>query len=86
VVSKLNKYSFVNGCRKITYVHTRYNAQPRIFTWAIQQPGDKSEKIMIGSNVWIGRGSIILPGSVIEDGVIIGAHSVVKGHLKANCM
>jgi acetyltransferase-like isoleucine patch superfamily enzyme len=45
---------------------------------------DKSEKIAIGNNVWIGRGCIILPGTVIEDGVIIGANSVVSGHLQAN--
>ena len=48
--------------------------------------GDISSKITIGNNVWIGRGTIILPGSVIEDGVIVGAHSVIKGNLKANCM
>ena len=47
---------------------------------------DKSEKIMIGNNVWIGRGCIVLPGSVIEDGVIVGANSVVKGTLKGNCL
>jgi acetyltransferase-like isoleucine patch superfamily enzyme len=52
-----------------------YNGQP-----------DKREEIIIGNNVWIGRGTIVLPGSVIEDGVIVGAHSVVKGCLKANCM
>lgn len=47
---------------------------------------DKSEKIIIGNNVWIGKGCIILPGAVIEDGVIVGAHSVVKGCLKANAV
>jgi len=50
-----------------------------------QQP-DKFEEIIIGDNVWIGRGCLILPGSIIENGVIVGAHSVVKGRLKANCM
>jgi len=48
-----------------------------------QQP-DLSEAIIIGNNVWIGRGTIVFPGSVIEDGVIVGAHSVVKGRLTAN--
>lgn len=38
--------------------------------------------ISIGNNVWIGRGCIIMPGTVIEDGVVIGANSVVKGVLK----
>jgi len=50
-----------------------------------KQP-DRFEEIIIGDNVWIGRGCVILPGSVIENGVIVGAHSVVKGILKANCI
>lgn len=33
----------------------------------------------LGNNIFIGAGSIILAGSVIEDNVIIGAHSVVSG-------
>lgn len=48
--------------------------------------GDSSAEIVIGNNVWIGRGCIILPGSIIEDGVIVGAHSVVKGRLNADSM
>jgi len=44
---------------------------------------DQQDSIKIGNNVWIGRGCVILPGTVIEDGVIIGANSVVKGHLQA---
>lgn len=42
---------------------------------------DISSPIIIGNNVWIGRGCIILPGTVIEDGVVVGANSVVKGIL-----
>lgn len=45
---------------------------------------DSSEAIVIGNNVWIGRGTIVFPGAVIEDGVIVGAHSIVKGRLAAN--
>jgi len=41
-------------------------------------------KIKIGNNVFIGLNCIILPSTVIEDNVIIGAGSVVRGHLKAN--
>lgn len=42
---------------------------------------DISSPIIIGNNVWIGRGCIILPGTVIKDGVVVGANSVVKGTL-----
>lgn len=37
--------------------------------------------IKIGNNVFIGLGAIILPGTTIEDDVVIGAGSVVKGHI-----
>lgn len=35
--------------------------------------------ITVGSNVFIGRGSLIMPGTTIEDNVIVGAASVVRG-------
>ena len=42
---------------------------------------DQSEPVVIGNDVWIGRGCLIMPGSVIEEGVVVAAHSVVKGRL-----
>jgi acetyltransferase-like isoleucine patch superfamily enzyme len=45
---------------------------------------DLSEAIFIGNNVWIGRNCLICPGSIIEDGVVVGANSIVKGHLKCD--
>lgn len=48
------------------------------------QQADQSLSISIGNNVWIGRGCIIMPGTVIADNVIIGANSVVKGQLETN--
>jgi acetyltransferase-like isoleucine patch superfamily enzyme len=50
------------------------------------QQHDAASEIVIGNNVWIGRGSVILPGAVIEDGVIVAANSVVKGRLEAYSM
>lgn len=46
--------------------------------------GNSHASIRIGNNVWVGRGCIILPGTVIEDNVVIGANSVVKGKLFSN--
>ena len=40
--------------------------------------------IVIGNNVFVGKGSTILPGTFIEDNVIIGAGSIVRGVLKRN--
>lgn len=39
--------------------------------------------ITVGDRVWIGAGSIVLPGTVIEDDCTIGAGSVVLGRLDA---
>jgi acetyltransferase-like isoleucine patch superfamily enzyme len=37
--------------------------------------------ISVGNNVFIGLNSVILPGCVIEDNVVIGAGAVVRGHV-----
>lgn len=41
---------------------------------------------IIGNNVWIGSGVIILPGVKIGDNVVVAAGSVVTKNLKKNCM
>ena len=43
--------------------------------------GHSKGKIIIGNDVWIGDGVRILSGSKIDDGTIIGAGSVVAGHI-----
>lgn len=45
-------------------------------------PNDRSlvsVPVKIGNNVWIGENAVILPGTEIGDGCIIGANAVVKG-------
>ena len=37
--------------------------------------------ISIGNNVWIGAGAIILKNTIIEDNCIIGAGTIVQGHI-----
>lgn len=44
----------------------------------------KIANVIIGNNVFIGAGTIILPGSIIGDNIIIGAGSVVLGNLESN--
>lgn len=39
--------------------------------------GARTDKIVIGDNVWIGRGAMILPGVTIGDHSVVGAGSVV---------
>ena len=35
--------------------------------------------MIIGDNVWIGANTVILRGSIIDNGCVIGAGSVIKG-------
>ena len=44
----------------------------------------KFAEVIIGDNVYIGSGVIILPGTRIGDNVIIGAGAVVKGIVESN--
>lgn len=50
------------------------------------QSPTKVAPVALGNNVWIGAGSIILPGSVIGDHSVIGAGSVVCGHIPAKTL
>ena len=45
---------------------------------------DLIEKITIGNNVFIGMDTLLLPGSIVGDNVIIGAMSLVRGQLKSD--
>jgi len=46
----------------------------------------KMGKISIHDNVWIGFNSIILKGVTIGENAIIGAGSVVREDIPANCV
>ncbi len=45
-----------------------------------------AKPITIGSNVWVGGGSIILPGVEIADNAVIGAGSLVSKNIPANVL
>lgn len=53
---------------------------------AIKDGKYKSGDIIIGNNVWVGAGTIILRGTVIEDNCVIGAGTVIKEHVPANTL
>ncbi len=46
----------------------------------------KEKKILIGDHVWIGIDAFILYNSVIGNGSVIGARSLVKGKIPNNCV
>ena len=45
---------------------------------AVQDQPQKSSRVDIGDDVWVGAGSILLPGVEIGEGVVVAAGSVVK--------
>lgn len=47
---------------------------------------DTFSPIHVGSNVFIGLGTIILPGVTIGDNVVIGAGAVVTRDIPSNCV
>ena len=47
---------------------------------------DRFAPIQVGDNVFIGYGSIILPGTVIGNNTVIGAGSVVRGKVEGNAV
>ena len=48
----------------------------------IKEQKNNVAPIFIGSDVWIAATCNILKGTIIEDGAVIGAHSLVKGHVE----
>ncbi len=46
---------------------------------SIHDSGFATAPVVIGNNVWIGAGCVILRGTVIGDDCVVGAGSVVKG-------
>lgn len=55
------------------------NRWPSRFAAAEKLSDDIPQSVVIGNDVWIGRGSTVLPGSTIGDGCIIAAEAVVRG-------
>lgn len=43
-----------------------------------------SSPVIIGNNCWIGEGVVILQGTEIKNGCVIGAHSIVSGTIPEN--
>ena len=70
-----------------TAVHP-VSAEERIYTDEIGRSAIRTQTapVVIGNNVWIGGGAIILPGVTIGDNNVIGAGSVVTKSIPDNAV
>ncbi len=48
--------------------------------------GVKTANIVIGNDVWIGQGAIVMPGVTVHDGAVIGARAVVTKDVPEYCV
>jgi len=55
-------------------------------TQPIRDAGHRAAPIVIGANVWIGRGAIVLPGVHIGDRAVIGANAAVTHDVPAGAV
>ena len=89
----LNNNCLINSMDSITIgSHTIMGQDVKMYdhdhVYAVQgyrrNSGFKTAPIVIGENVWIGSGCIILKGTTIGDNCVIGAGSIIKGTIEAN--
>lgn len=77
---RIGDYAMISSNVSIIGANYRYDDLMK----PVCQQEKTSKGIEIGSNVWIGAGSVVLDGSTIGDGVIVAPNSVVTGKLPAN--
>jgi len=93
--SHLGAYCHVNVCYGCITIgnNVAIGPQTNLVAYSNHYKKDKlvtatylQKDIFIGNNVFIGSHVTVLPGSYIDDNVVIGANSLVKGHLKSGCI
>lgn len=90
-ISSINNIEIGDNCLLASNIlitdneHGSYNGKNQSSPYEI--PDNRklfSNPVKIGKNCWIGENVVILPGTTIGDGVIVGANSVVKGNFEEN--
>jgi acetyltransferase-like isoleucine patch superfamily enzyme len=78
-----------SNCSITSVTHEKYSLD-RSVTRGVPPVGKKVEAtvrpVVIGLNVWIGTGAIILPGVTIGDHSIVGAGAVVTKSIPEKCV
>ncbi len=83
----IGTHCYINGCAgltlgdRVTIAHGTMiftDSGPNTSPWLQQHYPITAAPIVIGSDVWIGAGAMILPGVTIGDKCVIGAGTVVR--------
>ena len=71
-------------CMFSNNIHIRSSDSHPIYDNDTEELINKDKEVNIGNHVWLAANCKILKGCVIEDGSVIGAHSIVTKHVPAN--
>lgn len=95
-ICAMEKVEIGDGCLFASHVyisdnsHGIYKGQGAIIHSSPNIPPDHREyvtkPVKIGNNCWLGEGVIVMPGVMIGDGCVIGAHSVVNNDIPPACI
>lgn len=91
-IASSNKVIIGNGClfaSKIFISDTSHGAYSQYGSSPDMPPNDRpliSSFVSIGDNVWLGENVVVLPGTTIGNGCIVGANSTVAKDLPDNCI
>lgn len=80
------KIIFGNNCLLSNNIEIHTSDYHGIYSLPDGLRSNPDADIIIGNNVWIGLGTMILKGTEIGNDCVIGAKSVVTGHYKYNNM
>ncbi|MBM3836651.1 MAG: AMP-binding protein [Verrucomicrobia bacterium] len=71
------------NCLISSHVHINGSGHPTFRDQPICEQGYVQEPVVIGRDVWLANSVNVLMGTTIEEGVIVGANSVISGHFPA---
>lgn len=77
---QLAPYASIYGSNHPTN-HLSTYVNPRLVGGAVGQFNDQRQ-VRVGNDVWLGHGSLVLPGVTIGDGAVVGGGSVVTADVE----